>query len=413
LGEYDGLINSEAAMEVFENDSRDNYSKVVLHKQLWIPVTQDNKVTMHEPTSPDLTAWCARQEAERERIRKLDHTPVPPQRPPKKACLRQSTKLLKSAEVTLGLTPQVLAEKWNQGQRQHFTRSASDGNVKTPAGTGDCRADEKHLTSQTSLQIEIGASSRQRLDTKPTKIRPPVPPKPVFEKISGKYISRNGLSEMTVKEESEGHKQKCSQEDNEEDQEDNLANNENDKENIKRRTLIRSNFWRNQKTSLMEKISDESQDTLEDQRDKIAIEIDTNNAAGESVISLVSERGSMSDVDKLTVHIKEVESITNLLIVLRERLLRIEQEMAQKAGTDAQPELFAKKKKIEDQLEEANKLKQFRNKRQEAIKESLGKFLDKDHLLTFQKFLDDKVKLIRLLRELDFKISKQLTAGTK
>ena len=61
-----------------------------------------------------------------------------------------------------------------------------------------------------------------------------MPPKPVFEKISGKYISRNGLSEMTVKEESEGHKQKCSQEDNEEDQEDNLANNENDKENIKR-----------------------------------------------------------------------------------------------------------------------------------------------------------------------------------
>jgi len=87
--------------------------------------------------------------------------------------------------------------------------------------------------------------------------------------------------------------------------------------------------------------------------------------------------------------------------------------MAQIAGTDAQPELNVKKKKIEDQLDEANKLKQFRNKRQEAIKDSLGKFLDKDHLLTFQKFLDNKVRFIGLLRELDFKISKQLTAGIK
>eukprot|EP00091_Calanus_sinicus_P002100 TRINITY_DN12153_c0_g1_i1.p1 TRINITY_DN12153_c0_g1~~TRINITY_DN12153_c0_g1_i1.p1 ORF type:complete len:116 (-),score=19.15 TRINITY_DN12153_c0_g1_i1:468-815(-) len=98
-------------MEVFENDSRDNYSKVVLHKQLWIPLGQDTKATMHESASPDLTAWRVRQEAERERIRKLEHTPVPPQRPPKKACLRQSTKLLKSAEETLGLTPAILSEK--------------------------------------------------------------------------------------------------------------------------------------------------------------------------------------------------------------------------------------------------------------------------------------------------------------
>ena len=44
--------------------------------------------------------------------------------------------------------------------------------------------------------------------------------------------------------------------------------------------------------------------------------------------------------------------------------------------TTFQAELLAKKQKLEDQLEEANKLKQFRNKRQEVIKDSLGKFLD-------------------------------------
>ena len=71
----------------------------------------------------------------------------------------------------------------------------------------------------------------QRLGSKPVKKRPPVPPKPVFEKVSGKYISLNA---KTVNARSEGHTLKDSHEDNEEDQEDNLANNENDKENIKR-----------------------------------------------------------------------------------------------------------------------------------------------------------------------------------
>ena len=44
--------------------------------------------------------------------------------------------------------------------------------------------------------------------------------------------------------------------------------------------------------------------------------------------------------------------------------------------TKFQADLLAKKQKLEDQLEEANKLKQFRNKRQEVIKDLLGKFLD-------------------------------------
>ena len=48
--------------------------------------------------------------------------------------------------------------------------------------------------------------------------------------------------------------------------------------------------------------------------------------------------------------------------------------------TKFQAELLAKKQKLEDQLKEANKLKQFRNKRQEVIKDSLGKFLDAGEL---------------------------------
>ena len=78
------------------------------------------------------------------------------------------------------------------------------------------------------------AVTRQSMDSKPAKRRPPVPPKPVFEKISGKYISCNALTEMRVEEKCKGHKQREALENNEDDKEDNPANNENDKENIKR-----------------------------------------------------------------------------------------------------------------------------------------------------------------------------------
>ena len=99
--------------------------------------------------------------------------------------------------------------------------------------------------------------------------------------------------------------------------------------------MIRSNFWQNQQLSLMDKISDNSQETLEKQRDDITSEIDANNAAGEALVVLVGERGSMSDADKLTIHIKEVESVTNLLLVLRERLKRVDMDLNIEQDTQA------------------------------------------------------------------------------
>ena len=92
------------------------------------------------PLSPDLKAWSARQEAEKERIRKLDHTPQPPQRPPKKACLAPRTGLLTSAQETLGLN-------YKRPELPMYARSASEGTIGSR---------KIELSKQTSLHIEIG-----------------------------------------------------------------------------------------------------------------------------------------------------------------------------------------------------------------------------------------------------------------
>ena len=85
--------------------------------------------------------------------------------------------------------------------------------------------------------------------------------------------------------------------------------------------MIRSNYWQPQQA-----LMDRSNTT--NVRD-IESEISANEEAGEHLLKLVSKNGTMSDVDRLKVHIKEVESVTNLLLVLHERLQRVEDELKQ------------------------------------------------------------------------------------
>jgi len=366
----DRLTNVEEAMEVLgslESDTRDNYCKVVLQKQLWIPVKQQIATTEMLPDSPslspDLKAWSARQEAEKERIRRLDHTPQPPQRPPKKACLAPRTGLLTSAQETLGLN-------YKRPELPMYARSASEGTIGSR---------KSELSKQTSLHIEIGRR----------KVRPPVPPKPK-------------LTKMLVKHNTE--KVEVNDKNNETDKTDEVDRNENNKENTKRKTLIRSNYWQQQQ-ALMDRSNTTNVKDIES-------EISANEEAGENLLRLVSENGTMSDVDRLRVHIKEVESVTNLLLVLHERLQRVEDELKQaddvkEKDNSSNVELMKKKEKILNQIEDAKKLKEFRDKRQETLLESLMKVLNSDSVVAFTRFLNDKVRLITLCRQRDSKMRQQ------
>jgi len=403
-------------MDISEDDSRENYSKVVLHKQLWIPLAKTT-MTMQEPPSPSLTTWRTRQEAERERIRKLDHTPVPPQRPPKKAHLRQTSKLLRSSAETLGLTAGSLAEKRKLFSLGHSVKSApsiSDEIVRCPTEKGDYAGEgNPPTTSTSSLHITIGDSARQILGSKHAKKRPPVPPKPVFEKQTGRYKSAKSLSETldqydSCNKLSESCQNEGAHENKAKDVEDNFNNNAENKENLKRRTLVRSNYWQEQAKEVVDQDDDDDIEIFEKTKYEIEVEIDKNNVTVEDIIKIVGEDGSMSDVDKLKVHVKEVETVTNLLIVLTERLGRIKEELKGLDENEEREPLLVKKQKLLDQLEDANKLKIFRDRRGKAIFDSLRLVVDTDILNKFQHCLENKVKLISLLRKSDSKINKQL-----
>jgi len=71
-------------MSSLANDDRENYSKIILQKEMFINIGGWNNNKDRSPNNFDISKWKERQLAEKERIRHLDRTPEPPQRPPKK-----------------------------------------------------------------------------------------------------------------------------------------------------------------------------------------------------------------------------------------------------------------------------------------------------------------------------------------
>ena len=61
-------------------------------------------------------------------------------------------------------------------------------------------------------------------------------------------------------------------------------------------------------------------DILNDDKMDILKELSENKCDLDAVVTTVEELGSMPDVDKLKVHIKELESVTRLLTVLKVRM---------------------------------------------------------------------------------------------
>ena len=53
-------------------------------------------------------------------------------------------------------------------------------------------------------------------------------------------------------------------------------------------------------------------------------DITCNNFAGEMLVNVIKEKGTDAEVEKLLIHISQVEQVTNLLVLLTCRLARTE-----------------------------------------------------------------------------------------
>jgi len=171
----------------------------------------------------------------------------------------------------------------------------------------------------------------------------------------------------------------------------NNSRNQNDKsievENVPKKNLSV------QKNELVKRLKNKIA-ILEGDKQGIKNEILENEKDLQDIVTIVEKQGSMADADKLKVHVKEVESVTRLRTVLLVREETAQQKI--KVTMDAKDKVLLQTKitKLSSQSEEAEKLRDFRVNRGEAIVKLLAIYLDNGKLLQLKSLLDMKEYLV-------------------
>jgi len=143
---------------------------------------------------------------------------------------------------------------------------------------------------------------------------------------------------------------------------------------------------------------------LKEDKVDIQTELTDNTTTITTIIDTVRSLGNMVDADKLKVHIEELDSITSLMTVLRVRL-KSTQNKAELTRDPREKEIIAGKiSKLCSQLEEAENLKSFRNRRGEKIFKALSSCLCEERLLALRRELEVKVSLRSELCEVEEQI---------
>jgi len=377
--------------------SRENYTKVVMQKTLCVPLLaswEDSSSRRLESDSPDLVAWGARQEAERERIRKLDHTPQPPERPPKKL------HLLKKIETgELGSNKAV-------GRIELLTPRpfSSSSNISTRG-----ELDSKPVSSQLirPLLKQTSANPRQQRN------KPAVPPKPKYCVTSGTYTS-NVENVRPLDAGEEGRRK--------------IDGNAvvrpivpaADDPNLSAELELHlqqaesGQGIREGKEGEREKLSREKEELLDRMKEKVRIlredeleveaDMQSVREEGERLVGLVEEQSSFVEGDKVRVHLQEVERLITLLRVLNARLGRTEKQLLRTQDADQKEQLEKRKSRLDEQLAEAEELKKFRDKRGKAILTLLESLLSAEETEKYVAMLERMVRVVAERREVEEKI---------
>jgi len=140
---------------------------------------------------------------------------------------------------------------------------------------------------------------------------------------------------------------------------------------------------------------------LKQERDELNNDDVENEMEGLRIVEIIKEVGTLSEVDKLEIHMRESGSITNLLLFLRSKLYTTESLLQNEPDKDA---LNRKKAKLTAQLSEAVELKEFRERKAFRIERMLETYLEIGDFLSYTNYMETKLNLIKEKREVEDKI---------
>nr|XP_008199092.1 PREDICTED: protein Shroom isoform X1 [Tribolium castaneum] len=137
----------------------------------------------------------------------------------------------------------------------------------------------------------------------------------------------------------------------------------------------------------------------------VSEECKINDELGENVEAHIRRLARPHEADKFRLHIEEVGKITSLLLGLSGRLARAENALM--GMPEDHPErriLESKRDKLQDQLEEAKKLKECIDRRSVSVSNILYKYLNSEEYTDYDHFINMKAKLIMDSKEIADKI---------
>ncbi|XP_060651272.1 protein Shroom isoform X1 [Drosophila nasuta] len=142
---------------------------------------------------------------------------------------------------------------------------------------------------------------------------------------------------------------------------------------------------------------------LKREQQTIGEECATNDKLGLDLLANLTEKVRPSEASKFRTYIDDVGQITRLLLSLSERLAQTECSLEARSLISSQQEkstLEAKRERLYEQLEEAQRLKADIDRRGSSIAKLFGKHLSADMCADYDYFINMKAKLIADARDL-------------
>ncbi|KAL1517094.1 hypothetical protein ABEB36_000902 [Hypothenemus hampei] len=137
----------------------------------------------------------------------------------------------------------------------------------------------------------------------------------------------------------------------------------------------------------------------------VSEECKVNDDLGINVENYINRVASPHEVSKFRLHVEEVGKITSLLLGLSGRLARAENALMNMPDDHAEKTILeAKRDKLQNQLEEAKKLKESIDRRSVNVSNILYKYLNSEEYADYDHFINMKAKLIMDSKEINDKI---------
>ncbi|CAF0860685.1 unnamed protein product [Rotaria sp. Silwood1] len=137
--------------------------------------------------------------------------------------------------------------------------------------------------------------------------------------------------------------------------------------------------------------------TLQENQSIIKDEIEMNTILGTKLINIIESKAELNEIEKVKLHISEIDTITSILLKLSSRLAKVENDLLIITDDDnahTKANLLERREKIQEKHNEAKSLKDGIDRRSRLVTNILRKYLSDEQIDDYDHFIRMKSALL-------------------